>query len=206
MEGKQPRFRRPALNPALPYPTLPLRHRRIVTTLSPLYAADPPAVDPPAVEALLDAAFGADRHGRTAYRLRTGTVALPALSFAAWDGGLLVGSLQSWPVTLTTEDGRAEPLILVGPIAVAPTRQKQGIGVALTRAMIAAADAAGEDALMLIGDPEYYERLFGFTAAETGGWALPGPVERRRLLARLTGDRLRGLTGMIGPRAAEALR
>ena len=54
-------------------------------------------------------------------------------------------------------------------------------------------------ALMLIGDPEYYERLFGFNAAQTGGWEVPGPVERHRLLARLRSDRVDGLSGMIAP-------
>ena len=40
---------------------------------------------PPAVEALLDAAFGTDRHSRTAYRLREGVTTIPALSFALFD-------------------------------------------------------------------------------------------------------------------------
>ena len=41
------------------------------------------AIDPAAVEALLDRAFGRDRHGRTAYRLRDGVESIPGLSFAA---------------------------------------------------------------------------------------------------------------------------
>ena len=41
--------------------------------------------DPEAVEMLLDAAFGSDRHHRTAYRIREGVTALPMLSLAAFD-------------------------------------------------------------------------------------------------------------------------
>src|SRR3546814_14378121 len=41
--------------------------------------------------------------------------------------------------------------------------------------MLAAAIGAS-DRLMLIGDPEYYRRFFGFTADRTGQWRLPGPV------------------------------
>jgi len=157
------------------------------------------AADPAAVEELLDAAFGTDRHGRTAYKLRAGTLPLPLLSFAAFDGDALVGTLQSWPVRLILDDGGEEQLVLVGPVAVSPSRQRGGIGVALMKAMLAAADAAGEDALMLIGDPEYYGRFFGFSADETAGWEVPGPVERHRLLARLHGPRLVGRRGELGP-------
>jgi predicted N-acetyltransferase YhbS len=156
--------------------------------------------DPAEVETLLDGAFGVDRHRRTAYRLRDGTRAIPHLSFAAFDRGALVGTIQCWPVDLIAPDGSAEPLVLLGPVAVRPERQQHGIGRMLMRASLAAADASGEDAMMLIGDPEYYERLFGFHAAPTQGWQLPGPVERHRLLVRLRGDRSVAATGRIAPR------
>jgi predicted N-acetyltransferase YhbS len=152
------------------------------------------------IESLLDAAFGADRHGRTAYRLRAGTVAIPALSFAAVDSGLLIGSLQSWPVRLETASGESAQLTLVGPVAVSPALQRGGVGRMLMTHMLAVADAGEADALMMIGDPEYYGRFFGFTAEATGGWHLPGPVERHRLLARIS--RADGVPseGVIGPR------
>ncbi len=141
-----------------------------------------------AVEALLDAAFGADRHGRTAYHVRAGAAAEPALSFAALDGDeahRLVATLQCWPVELRCDAGDAHPMTMVGPVAVVPGRQRDGIGRLLMVHLLAAARQAGADeALMLIGDPEYYERFFGFSAERTSGWRLPGPVEPRRLLAR----------------------
>jgi predicted N-acetyltransferase YhbS len=139
--------------------------------------------DPEAVEALLDAAFGTDRRGRTAYRLRADATAIPQLSFAAWDGERLVGTLQSWPVALRTAAG-TDALVMVGPVAVVPDLQTQGIGKALMAALIEAAEATGSDALMMIGDPEYYER-FGFTAEPAAGWRIDGPYEQRRLLARV---------------------
>ncbi|MEK6637295.1 MAG: N-acetyltransferase [Pseudomonadota bacterium] len=152
------------------------------------------------VEQLLDAAFGADRHGRTAYKLRAGTTAIPALSFAALDRGVLIGTLQSWPVMLETPSGQRAPLTLVGPVAVSPAYQRGGIGRMLMAHMLAVADAGEADALIMIGDPEYYGRFFGFTADATNGWQLSGPVERHRLLARIR--RLGGVpkAGLIGPR------
>lgn len=156
-------------------------------------------VDQAAVEALLDRAFGVDRRSRTAYRLREGTQAIPALSLAALEDGALVGTIQCWPVTLTGDDGAAVPLTLLGPVAVEPGRQRDGIGRMLMLASLDAAARTGLDrAIMLIGDPEYYTRFFGFTAEHTAGWRLPGPVERHRLLAR--GAEVPASAGTIGPR------
>ena len=139
-------------------------------------------IAPAAVEQLLDRAFGRDRHGRTAYRLREGCTAIPALSSAVVDRGTLIGTIQCWPVALATDDGARVPMILVGPVAVNPDHQQGGLGRALMTGML---EAAGVNApLMLIGDPEYYERFFGFTADHTGQWRLPGPFEPRRLLGR----------------------
>lgn len=154
--------------------------------------ADVPAQD---VELLLDAAFGADRHGRTAYRVREGMGVIPRLSFAAVEDGALVGSIQCWPVALACDDGTRVPMVMVGPVAVSPARQNVGIGRALMWRAIEEAQAAGEP-LMLIGDPEYYAQ-FGFDAAATGQWRLPGPFEQRRLLAR---DNAPDRAGIVGPR------
>ncbi len=157
-------------------------------------------VDPAAVEGLLDTAFGMDRHGRTAYRLREGTAWLPGLSLAAVDGAALVATIQCWPIALAPDCGPPLPITLVGPVAVLPGRQRDGIGRALMQAMLAAAGDVAD--LLLIGDPEYYGRFFGFTADATGGWALPGPVERRRLLARLGSNTAWPRHGTLGPRDA----
>jgi predicted N-acetyltransferase YhbS len=145
------------------------------------------------VENLLDDAFGADRHQRTAYLLRQGMPVIDHLSFAVVDGGKVVGSIQCWPVSV----GDA-PLILVGPVAVSSERQNQGIGHSLMHATL---DAARPDdaPMVMIGDPEYYGR-FGFVADRTGGWTLPGPWEPHRLLLRDLQELELPQTGMVGPR------
>ena len=158
-------------------------------------------VDPASVESLLDRAFGLDRHLRTAYRVRAGTAPIAGLSFAArGEAGALVGTIQCWPVELRTSD-RAYPLVMVGPVAVDPHWQQRGLGQTLMRHMIDRAercDVPGADALMLIGDRDYYGRFFGFSADRTGEWRLPGPFDRDRLLAR--GDQVPALAGDIGAR------
>ena len=157
-------------------------------------------IEPQAVEALLDAAFGSDRFGRTAYRIRKGTDAIPALSFALVEAGALVGTIQCWPIALQTKEGPV-PLVMVGPVAVRPDVQRGGHGRLLMAHMLKAAETEADGALMMIGDPEYYGRFFGFDADATGAWDLPGPFEKRRLLARaINGHGLPTGAGMIGPR------
>lgn len=161
------------------------------------------AVDPAMIEAVLDRAFGADRHARTAYRIRAGMGWLPGLSLAALDeADMLVATIQCWPVALQTKQGQV-PLVMVGPVAVVPERQGEGFGVGLITAMIAEdarLAAGGGRALpqVLIGDMDYYGR-WGFSAALTGGWRCPGPYEPHRLLARGAALTAMPAEGMLGP-------
>ena len=155
-------------------------------------------------EELLDAVFGDDRSSRTAYHIREGLERLAGLSFAALDDdGYLAGTIELWPVSLTDEDGRQYPLLMVGPVAVAPSRQNEGYGRALMAAALGAIEGPAttdNPALpqVLIGDPEYYGK-WDFTAAATGEWDTPGPVERHRLLVRCANPAVLPKRGMLGP-------
>jgi predicted N-acetyltransferase YhbS len=158
------------------------------------------AVDPALVEALLDRAFEPERKQRTAYKLRAGTDWLPSLSFAAIDGDeQLVGTIQCWPVALTDEAGKRHPLIMVGPVAVDPAAQGLGYGKALMTASLAALSPEAPLPQVMIGDPEYYGRFWGFANSHTGGWELPGPFEPQRLLARCDNPAVLPSAGILGP-------
>jgi predicted N-acetyltransferase YhbS len=145
----------------------------------------------PAVECLLDAAFGEARWQKTSQLLRDGQAPLPGLSLVALDGEALVGTVRLWPV----KAGRCRVLLL-GPLAVDPQLHGQGIGAALMDEALRRAQEAGEDAVLLVGDAPYYQR-FGFRADATRGLWLPGPVERKRFLAREL--KPRALAGATGP-------
>ena len=156
-------------------------------------------IAPDQIEGLLDRAFGTDRHQRTAYRIRAGTLAIPSLSFAGIEDGVLIGTVQCWPIRFDGDDGIAVPMVQLGPVAVEPARQQGGVGRLLTAHALDAAVATGlAEAITLIGDPEYYGRFFGFDAARTAQWRVPGRVERHRLLAR--GNAVPTGAGMLGPR------
>lgn len=170
-----------------------------MATLVPL-----PLIEPALMEQLLDAAFGPDRHERTAYKIRVGTAFLPNLSFAVLDESeYVVGLIQAWPVALTDPQGKRHPMVMVGPVAVLPAHQGEGYGKMLMLALIDAIDNSDESApplpQVMIGDPQYYGRFFGFSAAHTGGWDCPGPFEKERLLVRCFTPAILPLTGMLGP-------
>ena len=157
-------------------------------------------VDPALVEALLDRAFEPERHTRTAYKVREGSDWLPALSFALVDEQQhLAGTIQCWPVALTDPDGRAHPMIMVGPVAVVPEQQGRGFGKALVVASLAALNPQAPLPQVMIGDPEYYGRFWGFTNEFTTGWRLPGPFEQHRLLVRCDNPAVLPKQGMLGP-------
>ncbi|WP_299191690.1 N-acetyltransferase [uncultured Erythrobacter sp.] len=166
------------------------------------------AVDPAMVEALLDRAFGPERHARTAYRIRAGMECLDALSFAALDADeMLVGTIQCWPIALIDKEGRPVPLVMVGPVAVVPERQSEGFGQGLMAAMLdsearLAQDGSPAFAQVLIGDLDYYGR-WGFSSAATSGWRCPGPYEPERLLARGAALAAMPSEGMLAPWGSE---
>ncbi len=143
---------------------------------------------------LLDRTFGFDRTRRTVYRLREGVAPLAGLCFSAVaeDGGLL-GSIRYWPIVI---DETAA--ILLGPLAVEPGLQGQGIGKALVRHSLDSAVLQGHTICVVVGDPTYY-RPFGFVSAAGQGLSLPGPVEPERFqVAALVPGALEEVYGVIG--------
>ena len=149
--------------------------------------------DTPAREALLDEAFGAARHRKTSERLRKGRLPAEGLSFIAAEARRVVGTARLWNVVC---DGGQRALLL-GPVAVAADCRNRGIGAALVRRAVAAARRLGHGAVILVGDAPYYNR-FGFSAEKLSGLTLPGPFERRRLLAlELIPGALDGAGGLL---------
>ena len=89
----------------------------------------------------------------------------PELSFTAWKNGQLAGCIYYSDAVVSTPDGRNIPVLTLGPVAVAPQFQKQGIGTALIEHTKRLASEAGHRAIVLFGNPAYYRR-FGFEPGE----------------------------------------
>ncbi|GAA0867800.1 N-acetyltransferase [Brevundimonas basaltis] len=131
------------------------------------------AADAAAVEALVLAAFGPGRFAKTAERLRER--AAVAAGFVAREGGVLLGSVRLWSITVG-----GTPALFLGPIAVAADNRRAGLGAELVQACLARAAETGQGVL-LVGDAPYFGR-FGFVVAPEV--RLTGPVDPRRVLWR----------------------
>lgn len=128
-------------------------------------------------EALLDLAFGMVRSGLSAYRLREGVEPVRELCIAARDEfGSLAGLVRFWPVLVGAPGHDA---LLLGPIAVHPTRQGEGLGSLLIIEGLARARKRGWQHALLVGDQPYYAR-FGFAKCEA--LEFPPPTDPDRVL------------------------
>jgi predicted N-acetyltransferase YhbS len=149
------------------------------------------AGDARAREQLLDKAMGPGRFRKSSEKLRAGRQ--PAYSLVALNAaGALVGTVRLWHVRVSGRD-----VLLLGPLAVDEAHRKDGVGGALMRAAIEEAKAAGHSAILLVGDPAYYQR-FGFSAELTGQLCMPGPYELHRFQAlELQPGALAGAKGVL---------
>ena len=130
--------------------------------------------DTPEVEALLDLCFAPGRTALSSYRLRDGVPPVPELCLTLRSGDTLVAAIRYWPVRV---GGRS--VLLLGPVAVHPTTQGEGLGALLMRESLARADELGWARVMLVGDLPYYQR-FGFAKLE--GVVMPPPTNPDRVL------------------------
>ncbi len=109
-------------------------------------------------------AFGGDDEPQIVDRVRDS--ADPIVSLVADDDGGVVGHILFSPVTLG--HGNARLLMGLGPVAVMPARQRQGIGSALVLAGLEECRRFGVAGSVVVGHPEYYPR-FGYTRASAFG-------------------------------------
>jgi predicted N-acetyltransferase YhbS len=127
------------------------------------------------VEALYDLCFAPGREALSSYRLRDGIPPVRHLCLVARDpDGIVGGAIRFWPVRV----GRAEALLL-GPVAVHPTRQGEGLGGLLIREGLQRAQDLRWPRVLLVGDAPYYTR-FGF--ARLDGVEMPPPTNPARVL------------------------
>lgn len=149
--------------------------------------------DHAAVDALIARVFGPGRHTKVSARVREFAAFLPELSTVAWRGGEIIGCSRMSLVHV-----RGRPLTFLGPLAVEADQRHHGLGARLADAACAAAQAAGHEAVLLVGDLPFFQRV-GFAHAPRE-IVLPGPVDPRRVLLRTL--KPGGEAGWAGPLSA----
>jgi putative acetyltransferase len=149
--------------------------------------------DSTAVRAVNEAAFGRAAEARLVEELRTR--ARPVVSLVAEENGTVAGHLMFSPVLLS---GQPELKIMgLGPMAVLPERQRQGIGTALARAGVDRCRDLGFGAAVVLGHPTYYSR-FGFQPSALYGIAGEFDVpEEAFMVLELWPGFLRGASGLV---------
>ena len=144
------------------------------------------------ISALLDLAFGGAEESRLVARLRAEGAVIAAL--VATENSRVLGQIlfSELPIDLDGEFLRAGAL---APLAVAPDRQRQGIGAALVQAGLEACREHGVAAAIVLGDPDYYRR-FGFSSAAARNLRAPfrGPAF---MALELAPGCLDGVTGTV---------
>ena len=127
------------------------------------------------VEALYDLSFAPGRELLSSYRLRDGVKPVTPLCLVSRDeSGIVGGAIRYWPVR-----AGGAPTLLLGPVAVHPTRQGEGLGALLIQSSLGRAAGLGHARVMLVGDAPYYGR-FGFNRLETV--EMPPPTNPERIL------------------------
>lgn len=149
--------------------------------------------DQAAIHRLNVAAFPGPEEAELVDRLRR--VARPFLSLVALEEDGVVGHILFTPVTLENSDGLT--LMGLAPMAVAPERQRQGIGSALVVAGLQRCRELGAGAVVVLGHPDYYPR-FGFRPAVEFGLHSEYQVPNEAFMAlELEPAYLDGVDGLV---------
>jgi predicted N-acetyltransferase YhbS len=110
------------------------------------------------------------------------------------DYDALAGAIRYWPVRV---GDAGSPALLLGPVAVHPTRQGEGLGALLISESLSQAVRRDWARVILVGDEPYYRR-FGFTRDAARALDYPPPTNPDRLLARaLVPGAFDGVAGMV---------
>lgn len=127
------------------------------------------------VEALYDLCFSPGRTALSSYRLRDGVPTVAALCLILRDDdNILAAAIRYWPIEVGGLDA-----LLLGPVAVHPTRQGEGLGGLLINESLSEGRRLGWERVLLVGDAPYYSR-FGF--ARLGAVQMPPPTNPDRVL------------------------
>jgi len=117
------------------------------------------------------------------------------VSLVAVENNRIVGHVLFSP---TSVDDPAENLELVGlaPVGVLPEHQNEGVGSSLIERGLVECREAGADAVVVLGDPEYYSR-FGFERASEYGLGNEYGADEGFMVKPLHGGALDDVDGVV---------
>lgn len=150
--------------------------------------------DYPAVFEIHRRAFGRHNEAELVEALRR--VAAPQISLVAVRNECVIGHIFFSPVIIDDHDSSFRTLGL-GPMAVVPELQNQGIGSQLVKAGLQAARRAGHGVVVVLRHRNFYPR-FGFEIASRKGLCYERPVpDEAFMVAELEPGALGGRSGVV---------
>lgn len=142
-------------------------------------------VDTPAIEAVVEAAFGKDGAAINDVMARLRGVEDMAVELVAVSEDAVVGCVALSRAWLDARERLVDVLVL-SPLAVAPDQQGKGLGTRLLDAVPEAAERLGAPLVFLEGAPGFYSARGWHTASDHGlerpSRRIPGPACQVRLL------------------------
>ena len=141
------------------------------------------------------AAFGQEEEAELVRALLRDPSARPLYSLLAFQGDQAVGHILFTAATLAETRQQMAAMILA-PLAVVPSHQKQGVGAALMVRGLELLDVSGVELVFVLGHTGYYSR-FGFASAGRLGFAPPHPVPEKYADAWMVRALRPGLIGAV---------
>jgi predicted N-acetyltransferase YhbS len=147
------------------------------------------------VERLLDLVFTPRRTLLSSYQLRNSANKVNNLCYVIKDHSKkVVGSIRFWNIQVDSHSSRG---LLLGPLAVHPIYQSEGLGEKLVSYSIEKAHSENWNWIVLVGDLSYYSK-FGFSKHLTRGISIGSGFDNSRLLGLdINGEFLKAAFGRL---------
>ena len=129
------------------------------------------------------------------HKLRKAPAFVKELGYVACDNGKIVGNIMYSRAKVIDDRDQEHAVLCMGPLSVLPSHQGSGIGSLLMNHSIARARELGCKAIIIFGNPRYYQR-FGFkNAAEYGIQTAAGENLAAFMVLELGAGALNGISG-----------
>lgn len=142
------------------------------------------------------AAFSQTNEAKLVEAIRNSQNFIPELSIVATEKENLLGHILFSPIIIEAQ-GQTFSALALAPLAVTPTRQRQGIGTELVQVGLSKCHELDHNLVVVLGHPSYYQR-FGFQTANQFGISALFPVpEQAFMVLELKPGALRNVSGIV---------
>ncbi|MGB5963048.1 MAG: N-acetyltransferase [Coleofasciculaceae cyanobacterium] len=132
------------------------------------------------IREVVTAAFGRTSEAKLVEAIRNSRNFIPELSIVATEKGNLLGHILLSPIPIEAQ-GQTFSALALAPLAVIPTRQREGIGTELVKVALSKCRELDHNLVVVLGHPKYYPR-FGFQTANQFGIRAPFPVPEQAFM------------------------